>query len=71
MQKTLTIKGKRFTAKKIEGMIENDMVILNGRTFYVTYRIDENNMFENPKREDAKFMLLWAGGYKYAICLPV
>lgn len=71
MQKTLTVKGKRFTAKQIESAIQNDEVVLNDIPFNVTYRADEHNMFENTKKPDANCMLLWGRGYKYAFCLPL
>ena len=71
MQQTLTIQGKRFTAKQIKSIIQNDEVILNGVPFHVTYRVDEHNMFERPQMQDANYMLLWGRGYKYAFCLPL
>ena len=72
MQKTLTIKGKTFTSKRSESLIDdNNKVVLNGIPFDVTYRIDEHNMFENTKRQDGKFMLLWGRGYKAAFSLPL
>ena len=73
MQKTLTIKGKTFTPKQVERLIDNDKVLLNSVSFDVTYRIDEHNMFENTKRQDsaAKFMFLWGRGYKAAFVLPL
>ena len=71
MQKTLTINGKIFTAKQVERLIDNDKVLLNGVPFNVDYRIDEHNMFENTKRQDAKFMMLWGRGYKAAFALPL
>jgi len=72
MQKTLTINKKTFTAEQIEKLIsDDDKVTLNGETFDVTYRVDEHNMFENTKRKDGKFMLLWGRGYKCAFVLPL
>ena len=71
MQRTLTINKKKYTAKQIEPLISGDKVTLNGITFDVTYRIDEHNMFENTKRQDGRFMLLWGRGYKYAFALPL
>ena len=71
MQKTLTIKGKTFSAKQVERLIDNDKALLNSVSFDVTYRIDEHNMFENTKQQDAKFMFLWGRGYKAAFVLPL
>ena len=72
MQKTITVAGKRFTSNHVTSLIGHDnKVTLNGVTFDVTYRKDEHNMFEVTKRNEAKFALLWAGGYKYAIVLPL
>ena len=87
MQKSLTIKGKRYSAKKILSMIINDdipvtymhykyprsgQVTLNGVTFNTHYKKKDDTQFDyNRFKQDADIVLLWAGGYKYAIVLPL
>ncbi len=66
-QKTLTVKGVKFTAVQIRKMIVNSEVTLNNNHFHVTYRKKDDTM-HSPNRTptEADYFLLWGNGYKYA-----
>ena len=87
MQKSLTIKGKRYSAKKIVSMIINDDIpvtymhykyprsgqaTLNGVTFSTQYKKKADTQFDyNRFKSEADIVLLWGSGYKYAIVLSL
>ena len=87
MQKLLTVKGKKYSAKKIVSMIINDdipvtymhykyprsgQVTLNGVTFNTQYKKTDDTQFDyNRFKYEADIVLLWDGSYKYAIVLPL
>ena len=80
-QKTVTISGKRFTAKKIDRMMdENNMtnggdyiITLNGELFYANYRqIQDEPFAPTCSRRDANAIALMqdeGGYYRWSIWL--
>ena len=82
MQKTLTVKGKRFTGKQIANMFDHKMmtygqdyiVYLNSKKFYGVYRqIQDQHFAPVCNRKDANAISLMPddGSFHYSIWLEL
>ena len=81
MQKTLTIRGKRYTAKQIAKLMTDDTMInecdhvirLNGNKYFATFRNRRDDWAPVCKKEDANAIALMPddGCFRYSIWLEL
>jgi hypothetical protein len=83
MQKTLTVRGKRFTGQQVARRMTSDKLVangcdhridLNGNIFFATYREVQDDFYApvcDPSRATAIALCPDNGLYKYSIWLTL